>query len=209
MRQPSHHLLFIVIVSFVCQRIIYLSLDQSHQTSNAILAWYWGVQPRLGSPPKIRRIHPHYGPCSSCLHSASDIDSGSSRIIGIVSGSVEHSSGWHRENVTVTGIAFHSGQSWLWGDASLEKSGDNDGESSPSMAYSNNNNPTTNVLWGKSMQGWDLLVIDMSRCVHWGFTLGLAPDHMRHLLPWDQCRRGCTQYDVFKSHSCQCHDWWF
>ena len=77
---------------------------------------------------------------------------------------MEHSSGCHRENVTVTGIAFHPGQSWLWGSTSLEKGGDNDDESSHNMALSNNN-PTTNVLEGKSMQGGELSVIDMSRCV--------------------------------------------
>mmetsp|Transcript_8135 Transcript_8135/g.14161 ORF Transcript_8135/g.14161 Transcript_8135/m.14161 type:complete len:599 (-) Transcript_8135:110-1906(-) len=97
---------------------------------------------------------------------------------------VEHSSGWHRENVTVTGIAFHPGQSRLWGDTSLEKGGEIDDASSPGMGLSDNNN-SMNVSEGKSMQGGELSVIDMSRRVRWGFAPGSAPDLPLVLGPYE------------------------
>lgn len=72
---------------------------------------------------------------------------------------VEHSSEWHRENVTVTGIAFHPGQSRLWEE-----------QDDPSTNLSNQS------CQGKSIQGGELSVIDMSRRVRWGFCPGTAPD---------------------------------
>jgi hypothetical protein len=99
---------------------------------------------------------------------------------------VEHSSEWHRENVTVTGLAFHPGQSRLWDDSSLYKGGggagsgpgdnnSNDELPTGSTALSHHNHPA-DVSEGKSMQGGELSVIDMSRRVRWGFAPGSAPD---------------------------------
>ncbi|KAL3787581.1 hypothetical protein HJC23_000069 [Cyclotella cryptica] len=85
---------------------------------------------------------------------------------------VEHSSEWHREDVTVTGIAFHPGQSRLW-----EEEKDNDNETA--------SNAVKLSLGGKSMQGGELSVIDMSRRARWGFCPGTAPDLPLVLGPYD------------------------
>ena len=81
---------------------------------------------------------------------------------------VEHSSEWHDENITVTGIAFHPGQSRLW-----EEQGDQ---------FVNIVNQT---YQGKSIQGGELSVIDMSRRVRWGFCPGTAPDLPLALGPYE------------------------
>lgn len=68
---------------------------------------------------------------------------------------VEHASIWHKENAVVTGVSFHPGQSRLWKQSADE---------------------TTFSPDGKSMQGGELGVIDMSRRVRWGFSPGSAPE---------------------------------
>ena len=75
---------------------------------------------------------------------------------------VEHASIWHKENVVVTGVSFHPGQSRLW-----KQSADD-----PALS-----------LDGKSMQGGELGVIDMSRRVRWGFSPGSAPELPMRLRP--------------------------
>jgi hypothetical protein len=101
---------------------------------------------------------------------------------------VEHASRWHQENVIVTGISFHPGQSRLlhWHT--------NNGSSFGGAAAENNEstvatNPPPNQLigthGGKSMQGGELSVIDMSRRVRWGFVPGSAPDLPMTLEPYD------------------------
>ena len=81
---------------------------------------------------------------------------------------VEHASNWHDENVTVTGIAFHPGQSRLW-----EEQGDQ-------LV-----NIVNQTFQGKSIQGGELSVIDMSRRVRWGFCPGTAPDLPLVLGPYE------------------------
>ena len=68
---------------------------------------------------------------------------------------VEHASIWHKENAVVTGVSFHPGQSRLWKQSADESPFSPD---------------------GKSMQGGELGVIDMSRRVRWGFSPGSAPE---------------------------------
>jgi hypothetical protein len=80
---------------------------------------------------------------------------------------VEHSSEWHGEDVTVTGIAFHPGQSRLWE------------EQDDPLAIENQSSQ------GKSIQGGELSVIDMSRRVRWGFCPGTAPDLPLVLGPYE------------------------
>lgn len=82
---------------------------------------------------------------------------------------VEHSTEWHDENVTVTGIAFHPGQSQLW-----EEQSDHVGNSIEHRSSQ-----------GKSIQGGELSVIDMSRRVRWGFCPGAAPDLPLVLRPYE------------------------
>ena len=87
---------------------------------------------------------------------------------------VEHTSKWHSENVTVTGIAFHPGQSRLW-------EGDEDGSlgevvASSSILSVNSTASNLKAFEGKSMQGGELSVIDMSRRVRWGFAPGTSPE---------------------------------
>ena len=113
---------------------------------------------------------------------------------------VEHSSQWHKEDVTVTGIAFHPGQSRLW-DTNTSGLDDNDdydydGEDGPEGengmgggdGNNNNNGPNDSVFMsaeGKSMQGGELLVRHYVGALH----LVRHPNyhwywvHMRHLLP--------------------------
>lgn len=92
---------------------------------------------------------------------------------------VEHSSEWHDEPVTLTGIAFHPGQSRLWTGIGESRSGD-----------ASNSHPATDDEYpesalpmaalrpakGKSMRGGELSVMDMSRRVRWGFAAGTAPE---------------------------------
>eukprot|EP00956_Cyclotella_meneghiniana_P015801 scaffold24550_cov60-Cyclotella_meneghiniana.AAC.6 len=82
---------------------------------------------------------------------------------------VEHSTEWHDENVKVTGIAFHPGQSQLW-----EEQSDHLGSN---IEYQSSQ--------GKSIQGGELSVIDMSRRVRWGFCPGAAPDLPLVLQPYE------------------------
>ncbi|KAL7540040.1 hypothetical protein ACHAXR_009820 [Thalassiosira sp. AJA248-18] len=139
---------------------------------------------------------------------------------------VEHSSRWHKEDVTVTGIAFHPGQSRLWDGTNNDYSGwgggpgddddgleeekeggggggggggeedddDDDDDGRESIFKNHNMNITTaasvttaNVIVsdGKSMQGGELSVIDMSRRVRWGFAPGSAPDLPLVLGPYE------------------------
>jgi len=100
---------------------------------------------------------------------------------------VEHSSKWHKEDVTVTGIAFHPGQSRLY-TASIEDNmrednqGDNESRTTAASSVTNNVNKP---LEGKSMQGGELSVLDMSRRVRWGFAAGSAPDLPLVLEPYE------------------------
>jgi len=100
---------------------------------------------------------------------------------------VEHSSKWHKEDVTVTGIAFHPGQSRLY-TASMEDNmredhqGDNESRTTAASSVTNNVNKP---LEGKSMQGGELSVLDMSRRVRWGFAAGSAPDLPLVLEPYE------------------------
>ncbi|KAL7460920.1 hypothetical protein ACHAXS_001357 [Conticribra weissflogii] len=102
---------------------------------------------------------------------------------------VEHSSEWHKEDVTVTGIAFHPGQSRLWTGIGEQHSGDgSNGADANNPSSSNDNNayddyPESALPMaalkpskGKSMRGGELSVIDMSRRVRWGFAAGTAPE---------------------------------
>eukprot|EP00573_Skeletonema_grethae_P000012 CAMPEP_0201687786 /NCGR_PEP_ID=MMETSP0578-20130828/1689_1 /ASSEMBLY_ACC=CAM_ASM_000663 /TAXON_ID=267565 /ORGANISM="Skeletonema grethea, Strain CCMP 1804" /LENGTH=679 /DNA_ID=CAMNT_0048171961 /DNA_START=83 /DNA_END=2122 /DNA_ORIENTATION=- len=85
---------------------------------------------------------------------------------------VAHCTRWHKEKVAVTGIAFHPGQSRLWepvhdqNDENNNTNDDLDGTTSPTVRKSD----------GKSMQGGELSVVDMSRRVRWGFLPGSAPE---------------------------------
>ena len=90
---------------------------------------------------------------------------------------VAHCTRWHKEKVTVTGIAFHPGQSRLW-ESNYNQRGENnhvhndssvDGPTSPTSRNSDGSK-------GKSMQGGELSVVDMSRRVRWGFLPGSAPE---------------------------------
>lgn len=92
---------------------------------------------------------------------------------------VEHASRWHQENVVVTGISFHPGQSRL-----LHGGGDG------AVSDNNESSETTTTkqlggAGGKSMQGGELSVIDMSRRVRWGFVPGSAPDLPMTLEPYE------------------------
>ncbi|KAL7520126.1 hypothetical protein ACHAWX_004870 [Stephanocyclus meneghinianus] len=86
---------------------------------------------------------------------------------------VEHSSEWHSQDVTVTGIAFHPGQSRLW-----EEESENDNSSPDNQASKQSST-------GKSMQGGELSVIDMSRRARWGFCPGTAPELPLVLGPYE------------------------
>lgn len=99
---------------------------------------------------------------------------------------VEHSSKWHKEDVTVTGIAFHPGQSRLYtasmeGNMREDHQGDNESRTTAASSVTNVNKP----LEGKSMQGGELSVLDMSRRVRWGFAAGSAPDLPLVLEPYE------------------------
>ena len=86
--------------------------------------------------------------------------------------SVAHCTRWHKEKVTVTGIAFHPGQSRLWepnADQRDEHNYINDDSLGPTSPAVQNSN-------GRSMQGGELSVVDMSRRVRWGFLPGSAPE---------------------------------
>jgi hypothetical protein len=90
---------------------------------------------------------------------------------------VAHCTRWHKEKVTVTGIAFHPGQSRLWEsnfDHSDEDHFDRDDSSvdGPISQTSRNSDGAK----GKSMQGGELSVVDMSRRCRWGFLPGSAPE---------------------------------
>eukprot|EP00985_Skeletonema_marinoi_P015950 scaffold8417_cov136-Skeletonema_marinoi.AAC.3 len=87
---------------------------------------------------------------------------------------VAHCTRWHKENVTVTGIAFHPGQSRLWESNYDQRDEDNYGNDDSSV--DGPTSPTVRNSDGKSMQGGELSVVDMSRRVRWGFLPGSAPE---------------------------------
>mmetsp|Transcript_31680 Transcript_31680/g.53631 ORF Transcript_31680/g.53631 Transcript_31680/m.53631 type:complete len:684 (-) Transcript_31680:43-2094(-) len=87
---------------------------------------------------------------------------------------VAHCTRWHKENVTVTGIAFHPGQSRLWESNYDQRDEDNYGNDDSSV--DGPTAPTVRNSDGKSMQGGELSVVDMSRRVRWGFLPGSAPE---------------------------------
>ena len=87
---------------------------------------------------------------------------------------VAHCTRWHKEKVTVTGIAFHPGQSRLL-ESDYEQRDDNDDVTDDSSMDS----PTLSLPRNsdrKSIQGGELSVVDMSRRVRWGFLPGSAPE---------------------------------
>ena len=87
---------------------------------------------------------------------------------------VAHCTRWHKENVTVTGIAFHPGQSRLWESNYDQRDEHNYGNDDSSV--DGPTSPTVRNSDGKSMQGGELSVVDMSRRVRWGFLPGSAPE---------------------------------
>mmetsp|Transcript_14022 Transcript_14022/g.30089 ORF Transcript_14022/g.30089 Transcript_14022/m.30089 type:complete len:613 (+) Transcript_14022:118-1956(+) len=91
---------------------------------------------------------------------------------------VEHSSEWHDEPVTLTGIAFHPGQSRLWTGIGEPRSGDANSHSAADDDYPESALPMAALRpsKGKSMRGGELSVMDMSRRVRWGFAAGTAPE---------------------------------
>eukprot|EP00574_Skeletonema_japonicum_P001934 CAMPEP_0201741160 /NCGR_PEP_ID=MMETSP0593-20130828/46673_1 /ASSEMBLY_ACC=CAM_ASM_000672 /TAXON_ID=267983 /ORGANISM="Skeletonema japonicum, Strain CCMP2506" /LENGTH=652 /DNA_ID=CAMNT_0048235489 /DNA_START=45 /DNA_END=2004 /DNA_ORIENTATION=- len=87
---------------------------------------------------------------------------------------VAHGTRWHKEKVTVTGIAFHPGQSRLW-EPNLDQNDENNNTNEDS-SVDGPTTPTVRNSDGKSMQGGELSVVDMSRRVRWGFLPGSAPE---------------------------------
>ena len=99
---------------------------------------------------------------------------------------VEHSTKWHNEDVTVTGIAFQGGVSRV----ADPNHGENESRTtvtskSSNIMNTNHNNNNNTISEGKSMQGGELSVIDMSRRVRWGFAPGSAPDLPLVLGPYE------------------------
>ncbi len=95
---------------------------------------------------------------------------------------VEHASQWHQENVVVTGISFHPGQSRLLHGGSADVvSNDNDSSETTCTKQLG----VIESRGGKSMQGGELSVIDISRRVRWGFVPGSAPDLPMTLEPYE------------------------
>ncbi|KAL3791053.1 hypothetical protein ACHAW5_002830 [Stephanodiscus triporus] len=125
----------------------------------------------------------------------------------LVEVTVEHPTEHHDEDVTVTGVSFHPGQSRLWvgeeedyfdggdGDSGVDDGANDGGDggrvdgpslrgagtstssyaSSLSRGRKDDRRRRADVE-GKSMQGGELSVIDMSRRVRWGYAPGSAPD---------------------------------
>lgn len=91
---------------------------------------------------------------------------------------VEHASRWHQENLVVTGISFHPGQSRLLHGVGGAISDNNEYSETITSVKQLGVAPR-----GKSMQGGELSVIDMSRRVRWGFVPGSAPDMPMTLEP--------------------------
>jgi len=103
----------------------------------------------------------------------------------LVEVTVEHPSGWHGEDVTVTGIAFHPGQSRLWEERGGNRSSEHEGEGGEKYEDGTSSDNNKHPSEGKSMQGGELSVIDMSRRVRWGFAPGSAPDLPLVLGPYE------------------------
>jgi hypothetical protein len=90
---------------------------------------------------------------------------------------VAHCTRWHKEKCTVTGIAFHPGQSLLW-ESNFDQRNENSVDDDLSSVDSSTS-PTSRKSVkskGKSIAGGELSVVDMSRRVRWGFLPGSAPD---------------------------------
>jgi hypothetical protein len=88
---------------------------------------------------------------------------------------VAHCTRWHKEKVTVTGIAFHPGQSRLWESNNDQRDVDNNYDRDDS-SVDGPTSPKSDESKGKSMQGGELSVVDMSRRCRWGFLPGSAPE---------------------------------
>lgn len=88
---------------------------------------------------------------------------------------VSHSTRWHKEKITVTGVAFHPGQSRLWEPNNFDEINvDDDSSVDGATAPASSRKP--DKCKGKSIQGGELSVVDMSRRVRWGFLPGSAPE---------------------------------
>ena len=107
---------------------------------------------------------------------------------------LEHASRWHQENVIVTGISFHPGQSRLLhgGSSSVDVvSNSNEYSDTTSTKQQQQQQQQQQQLGiidargGKSIQGGELSVIDMSRRVRWGFVPGSAPYLPMTLEPYE------------------------
>lgn len=88
---------------------------------------------------------------------------------------VSHSTRWHKEKITVTGVAFHPGQSRLWESNNFDEINVDD-DSSVDGATDPTSSKKPDKCKGKSIQGGELSVVDMSRRVRWGFLPGSAPE---------------------------------
>ncbi len=112
----------------------------------------------------------------------------------LVEVTLEHPTDVHQVVVLVTGISFHPGQSRLREDNDATHSDmydvevleeEEDGVESNSdggRGIGNVSNATTNpfptntIAKGKSVQGGELSIIDISRRVRWGYASGSAPE---------------------------------
>jgi hypothetical protein len=125
----------------------------------------------------------------------------------LVEVTIEHPTDVHDASVTVTGISFHPGQSRLRedddapganeyevsvvavdDDDSDDDNDDHDTSTEPPTSTTTVAPPpttTTTTIEGKSIQGGELSVIDMSRRVRWGYIPGTAPTLPFILSPYE------------------------
>ena len=124
----------------------------------------------------------------------------------LVEVTIEHPTDVHDASVTVTGISFHPGQSRLREDDDApganeyevsvvavdddyddNENDDNDTSTAPPPSTTTIAPPTTTTTntEGKSIQGGELSVIDMSRRVRWGYIPGTAPQLPLILNPYE------------------------
>lgn len=124
----------------------------------------------------------------------------------LVEVTIEHPTDVHDASVTVTGISFHPGQSRLREDDDApganeyevsvvafdndyddNENDDNDTSTAPppSITTVAPTTTTTTNTEGKSIQGGELSVIDMSRRVRWGYIPGTAPQLPLILNPYE------------------------
>src|SRR5210317_856744 len=90
---------------------------------------------------------------------------------------VSHSTRWHKEKITVTGVAFHPGQSRLWESNNFDEINvDDDSSVDVDGATDATSSKKPDKCKGKSILGGELSVVDMSRRVRWGFLPGSAPE---------------------------------